>query len=129
LFISHDLHVVHYLSDHVMVMYLGEVVESGPVEDIYGNTAHPYTRALLSAVPSMDPDHRTQASPLVGDPPNPINPSGGCRFRERCTHAQAVCESQHPVLMPVAGKTEHLVACHMNNAMSTHTEANPEISV
>jgi peptide/nickel transport system ATP-binding protein len=77
----------------------------------------------------MDPDHRTQASPLVGDPPNPINPSGGCRFRERCTHAQAVCESQHPVLMPVAGKIEHLVACHMNNAMSTHTEANPEISV
>ena len=129
LFISHDLHVVHYLSDHVMVMYLGEVVESGPVEDIYGQTTHPYTRALLSAVPSMDPDHRTQASHLAGDPPNPINPAGGCRFRERCIHAQAVCEAERPVLMAVEGKVDHLVACHMNNPLSKHTEARQEFSL
>ena len=127
LFISHDLHVVHYLSDHVMVMYLGEVVETGPVEDIYGQAAHPYTRALLSAVPSMDPDHRTQASPLNGDPPNPINPPSGCRFRDRCAHAQPVCEAQTPALMVVGGNVDHRVACHMNNTLSGHPEANQEI--
>lgn len=128
LFISHDLHVVHYLSDHVMVMYLGEVVETGPVESIYGQAAHPYTRALLSAVPSMDPDNRTQAPPLIGDPPNPIDPPSGCRFRDRCPHAHPVCEAQAPVLAVVGENTHHLVACHMNNALSGHPASNQEIS-
>ncbi len=123
LFISHDLHVVHYLSDEVMVMYLGQVVESGPVERIYGHAAHPYTRALLSAIPSMDPDHRTQTPPLSGDPPNPINPPGGCRFRDRCPHAQPVCEAMAPALMPVGVDMGHLVACHMNDPRSHHPEA------
>ena len=123
LFISHDLHVVHYISDEVMVMYLGQVVEKGPVDDIYGNARHPYTRALLSAVPSMDPDNRTQHSPLAGDPPNPINPPSGCRFRERCPHAEAVCSSLIPALMPVKANQEHTVACHMNNAASGHSQA------
>jgi peptide/nickel transport system ATP-binding protein len=121
LFISHDLHVVHYISDEVMVMYLGQVVERGPVERIYSEAAHPYTRALLSAVPSMDPSHRTQKSPLTGDPPNPINPPSGCRFRDRCTFAQAVCASSTPALMPVQGHDAHIVACHMNDAQSGHT--------
>ncbi len=121
LFISHDLHVVHYISDDVMVMYLGQVVERGPVELIYSEAAHPYTRALLSAVPSMDPSHRTQKSPLTGDPPNPINPPSGCRFRERCTFAQAVCASSTPALIEVNGNSEHIVACHMNDAQSGHT--------
>ena len=128
LFISHDLHVVHYLSDHVMVMYLGEVVESGPVESIYGQAAHPYTRALLSALPSMDPDHRTQTSPLAGDPPNPINPPSGCRFRDRCLHVQPVCTANAPVLMAADGNVHHLVACHMNDSVSGHPEAGREIS-
>jgi peptide/nickel transport system ATP-binding protein len=128
LFISHDLHVVHYLSDHVLVMYLGEVVETGPVEDIYGQAAHPYTRALLSAVPSMDPDHRTQLPPLIGDPPNPIDPPDGCRFRGRCPHAHQVCETQTPPLMAVGGNPHHLVACHMNNTQSGHPNSNHEIS-
>lgn len=123
LFISHDLHVVHYISDDVMVMYLGQVVEKGPVERIYGQAAHPYTRALLSAVPSMDPSHRTQRSPLTGDPPNPINPPSGCRFRDRCPHAQAVCEAQTPALMAVNKLDTHTVACHMNDPRSGHTEA------
>jgi len=123
LFISHDLHVVHYISDEVMVMYLGQVVEKGPVDDIYGNARHPYTRALLSAVPSMDPDNRTQHSPLAGDPPNPINPPSGCRFRERCPHAEAVCSSLIPALMAVKTNQEHTVACHMNNAASGHSQA------
>jgi peptide/nickel transport system ATP-binding protein len=121
LFISHDLHVVHYISDEVMVMYLGQVVERGPVELIYSEAAHPYTRALLSAVPSMDPSHRTQQSPLTGDPPNPINPPSGCRFRDRCAFAQAVCTSTTPALMSVHGNRDHIVACHMNDAASGHT--------
>ena len=127
LFISHDLHVVHYLSDHVMVMYLGQIVETGPVDSIYGAAAHPYTRALLSAVPSMDPDNRTLVAPLAGDPPNPINPPSGCRFRDRCTHVQPVCESQAPSLMAVGGNIEHQVACHMNNVLSGHAQARQEI--
>jgi peptide/nickel transport system ATP-binding protein len=123
IFISHDLHVVHYISDEVMVMYLGQVVERGPVEAIYGQSAHPYTRALLSAVPSMDPLHRTQASPLSGDPPNPINPPEGCRFRERCEFAQSVCADTTPSLKPVNGEPSHVVACHMNDGRSGHTGA------
>jgi peptide/nickel transport system ATP-binding protein len=121
LFISHDLHVVHYISDEVMVMYLGQVVERGPVERIYSEAAHPYTRALLSAVPSMDPAHRTQKSPLTGDPPNPINPPTGCRFRDRCGFAQDVCASSTPALMSVQDDAEHIVACHMNDVLSGHT--------
>jgi peptide/nickel transport system ATP-binding protein len=123
LFISHDLHVVHYISDEVMVMYLGQVVESGPVERIFGNAAHPYTRALLSAVPSMDPARRTEVSPLSGDPPNPINPPAGCRFRERCPHARPVCEATAPQLIPIGIDTTHLAACHLNDPSSGHKEA------
>lgn len=127
LFISHDLHVVHYISDFVMVMYLGQVVETGPVERIYGQAAHPYTRALLSAVPSMDPDNRTEASPLAGDPPNPINPPSGCRFRDRCPHAHPVCASITPVLIKIVGDPAHQAACHLNDPASGHPAALSEI--
>jgi peptide/nickel transport system ATP-binding protein len=123
LFISHDLHVVHYICDEVMVMYLGQVVEIGPVEQIYGHAAHPYTHALLSAVPSMDPAHRTEQAPLVGDPPNPINPPAGCRFRERCPHAEPVCSARAPALLRRANLSDHLVACHMNDPQSGHSAA------
>ncbi len=120
LFISHDLHVVHYMCDEVMVMYLGQVVESGPVEQIYGSAAHPYTRALLSAVPTTDPAQRTERPPLAGDPPNPIDPPPGCRFRERCPHAAPVCAERSPLLVAARGLQQHLVACHMNDARSGH---------
>jgi peptide/nickel transport system ATP-binding protein len=123
LFISHDLHVVHYICDDVMVMYLGQVVEIGPVEQIYSHPAHPYTRALLSAVPSMDPAHRTEKPPLIGDPPNPINPPPGCRFRERCPHAEAVCAERAPALAPSVSLPGHLLACHMNDPQSGHSAA------
>jgi peptide/nickel transport system ATP-binding protein len=127
LFISHDLHVVHYLSDQVMVMYLGQIVEIGPVERIYGHAVHPYTRALLSAVPSMDPAQRTLASPISGDPPNPIDPPAGCRFHDRCPKAQAVCQSRAPRLMAVAHEAEHQVACHLNDPQSGHRNAAPAL--
>jgi peptide/nickel transport system ATP-binding protein len=123
LFISHDLHVVHYLSDQVMVMYLGQIVEIGPVERIYGHALHPYTQALMSAVPSMDPAHRTLASPISGDPPNPIDPPAGCRFHDRCPKAQAVCKSQAPRLMTVVANSQHQVACHLNDPQSGHRDA------
>ena len=90
-FISHDLNVVRHMSDRVMVMYLGQVAEIGPVDSLYSAPAHPYTAALLSAMPSMDPDRRTKVAPLAGDPPNPINPPSGCRFHTRCKHADSVC--------------------------------------
>ena len=122
IFISHDLHVVQYLCDRVMVMYLGQVVEVGPVQQIYSTARHPYTRALLLAVPSMDPTRRMIKPPLLGDPPNPINPPAGCRFRERCPHAEAVCASDGPVLydLPDVG---HQVACHMAIPGSGHSAA------
>jgi len=123
LFISHDLHVVHYISDRVMVMYLGQIVEIGPVASIYGDSAHPYTKALLSAVPSMDPARRTKAAPLFGDPPNPIDPPAGCRFRSRCPHAEPVCEAHAPQLRLLSGGDNHRAACHLNDPASGHPDA------
>ncbi|NDY83601.1 ABC transporter ATP-binding protein [Orrella sp. NBD-18] len=120
-FISHDLNVVRYISDRVMVMYLGEVVEIGDCEKLFSDPKHPYTRALLSSVPSMDPDHRTEKPPLTGDPPNPINPPTGCRFHTRCSHVQAVCKTTAPAL--VTNREGDGVACLMHVAGSGHTEA------
>ena len=112
LFISHDLNVVQYISDEVMVMYLGKVVEMGPVQSVYEQPAHPYTRALLASMPSMDPRRRTQAAPIVGDPPSPIDPPSGCRFRTRCMHAVAACADSEPLLR-AAGAEGHRAACHL----------------
>jgi peptide/nickel transport system ATP-binding protein len=111
IFISHDLNVVRFMSDRVMVMYLGEVAEIGPVEAIYRNPTHPYTRALLSAMPSMDPDRRTKEAPLSGDPPNPINPPSGCRFHTRCAFAEPMCASTAPPIQAMG--QGHGAACHM----------------
>jgi peptide/nickel transport system ATP-binding protein len=111
IFISHDLNVVRHMSDRVMVMYLGQVAEIGPVDALYSSPAHPYTRALLAAMPSMDPDRRTMEAPLAGDPPNPINPPPGCRFHTRCKFAQDVCAKEPPVLH-ILPQAHHLAACH-----------------
>ncbi len=120
-FISHDLNVVEFISDRVLVMYLGQVVETGPVEAIYSRPRHPYTRALLASKPTLDPDRRTVEPPLAGDPPNPIDPPSGCRFRTRCAFAVPACAEVAPALAPplpiAGGQTEaadgtHLVACH-----------------
>jgi peptide/nickel transport system ATP-binding protein len=123
MFISHDLNVVQYLSDRVMVMYLGKVVEIGDVDAIYDDPRHPYTRALLSAMPSMDPDQRTMEAPLFGDPPNPIDPPSGCRFRTRCAFAEAVCEKAEPALRAPEPRISRSVGCHMSDPASGHSRA------
>jgi peptide/nickel transport system ATP-binding protein len=120
-FISHDLNVVQYISDRVLVMYLGQVAEQGPVEAIYDRPAHPYTQALLASRPSMDPARRRTEPPLTGDPPNPINPPSGCRFRTRCPHAEAVCADRAPVAAELGGG--HEAACHMAAPGSGHSKA------
>ena len=116
LFISHDLNVVNYISDRVLVMYLGKVVEIGPADRIASGGMHPYTRALYSAMPAMDPDRRIAEPPLTGDPPNPINPPPGCRFHTRCPLAEPVCAAQEPSLLPITGAKGHAVACHLVTA-------------
>jgi peptide/nickel transport system ATP-binding protein len=122
-FISHDLNVVRYISDRVLVMYLGRVVELGPVEAIFENPRHPYTRALLASRPSNDPARRIEEPPITGDPPNPIDPPSGCRFNTRCPFAEAVCETADPVLDRWQGPHSHIAACHMLDLNSGHTKA------
>jgi peptide/nickel transport system ATP-binding protein len=112
LFISHDLHVIEYLSDRVLVMYLGQVVEVGSAEEISVHPMHPYTQALFASAPTMNPDERLDRPPLTGDPPNPINPPSGCRFRTRCPHAMAVCETAPPPLVSMGGNSRQ-VACYL----------------
>jgi peptide/nickel transport system ATP-binding protein len=124
IFISHDLNVVRYMSDRVMVMYLGQVAEIGPVDALYAAPAHPYSQALLAAMPSMDPDRRTMEAPLAGDPPNPINPPSGCRFHTRCRQADGVCSVTVPVLHALPQKG-HLASCHLHIPGSGHTGAAP----
>ena len=120
-FISHDLNVVRYMSDRVLVMYLGQVVEIGNSETLFNNPAHPYTQALLSSIPTLDPDRRTEKPPLAGDPPNPINPPAGCRFHPRCVHAQAICSQKMPELADTAHGQQ--VACWMHVSGSAHSLA------
>lgn len=121
IFISHDLHVVRYMSDRVMVMYLGQVVEIGEARTLYERPAHPYTRALLSSMPSMDPDHRTDVVPLSGDPPSPINPPAGCRFHPRCGWAAPVCGRQAPARAGLS--TQAGVSCLIYEPGSGHPMA------
>jgi len=109
--ISHDLNVIEYVSDRVLVMYLGEVVETGTAEALSQSPKHPYTQALFASAPSMDPDRRMDRLPITGDPPNAINPPSGCRFRTRCPFAMPRCAEAPPPRVPV-GAT-HEVACYL----------------
>jgi oligopeptide/dipeptide ABC transporter ATP-binding protein len=109
LFISHDLSVVEYISDRVAVMYLGEIVELAASRELYAHPLHPYTHALLSSVPSIDPTRRRRRILLQGDVPSPANPPKGCRFHPRCPLAMDVCRTDAPREIKIA---EHLVHCH-----------------
>ncbi len=111
LFISHDLSVVEHISDTIAVMYLGSIVEMGEKKKIFANPMHPYTKALLSAVPVSDPDIKMNRIILTGDIPSPANPPSGCKFRTRCQHAMPICAEREPVFK--AYEDEHQVACHL----------------
>ena len=117
LFISHDLSVVKFISDDVGVMYLGQIVERGTKSDIFKNPLHPYTEALLNAVPSFDPEVNRQRKRVLleGDIPSPANPPAGCRFHTRCPHCQYICREQAPETREI--EPEHFVSCHMVNGV------------
>jgi oligopeptide transport system ATP-binding protein len=118
LFISHDLSVVQYISDRVAVMYLGEIVETAASSQLYGQPLHPYTQALLSAIPTMDPSNRRKRILLEGDVPSPINPPSGCRFHPRCPLAMDVCKTTVPKELDFAG---HKIRCHAVEQLASGT--------
>ena len=112
LFISHDLGVVHYMSDRIGVMYLGHIVEVGTRDDIFLRPRHPYSRVLLSSLPSIDPDRPANRMVLEGDPPTPVDPPPGCPFAPRCPDVQDICTREKPPLIPRGQNQAHLTACH-----------------
>jgi peptide/nickel transport system ATP-binding protein len=110
LFVSHDLSVVEHISDRVAVMYLGGIVEIAPAQRVYAAPRHPYTEALLSAIPKANPDQQSRRIILQGDVPNPANPPAGCTFHPRCRFAQEICKTEKPPLVEV--EAGHQAACH-----------------
>lgn len=113
--IAHDLAVVEHICDRIAVMYLGRIVEMAPYKDLYTNPLHPYTEALMSAVPIPDPEKKRKKIILQGDVPSPIHPPAGCHFHPRCVHKQDVCEKVKPVMLDIG--EDRSVACHLRNDM------------
>jgi peptide/nickel transport system ATP-binding protein len=109
LFITHDLAIAKYISDRIAIMYLGKIVELGDKQTIFSNPMHPYTQALLLAIPVPDPERKRKTVELIGDVPSAINIPSGCRFRTRCRYAEEACKEKEPELIPVS--PDHYVAC------------------
>lgn len=116
LFIAHDLSVVKHISNRVAVMYLGKIVETAASEVLFLDPKHPYTEALMSAVPIPKPDHNVEEIILAGDVPSPVNPPSGCYFHPRCRYAQTACEEEAPIYRDLGG--EHFVACHFADSLN-----------
>ena len=110
MFIAHDLAVVKNVSDRVAVMYLGKICEVAPPDELYYRPSHPYTAALLSAIPLPDPEVVPDTADIAGDLPSPIDPPSGCRFRTRCSRATERCAAEEPVVRQIGD--DHYVACH-----------------
>ena len=116
IFISHDMSVIEYISDRIVVMYLGKIMEISDAEALYKKPVHPYTQALLSAIPVADIDHQKERILLEGDVPSPINIPSGCRFHTRCQHCQQICKEKEPELKTyIEDGKEHMVACHFSD--------------
>ncbi len=128
-FITHDLSVVEYISDRIAVMYLGKIVELSSTDQLYKYPIHPYTQALLSAIPVADVNHKKKRILLEGDVPSPINPPSGCHFHGRCTQCQQICKEKQPPLNEfiIDGK-QHLVACHFANEIYEKFKKGEEIA-
>jgi peptide/nickel transport system ATP-binding protein len=116
LFIAHDLSVIKHISNRVAVMYLGKIVELVKTEELFSNPKHPYTEALMSAVPAPDPDYHVQEIILTGDVPSPVNPPSGCYFHPRCRYAREICKTEPPVYRELGG--EHFVTCHFADSLN-----------
>ncbi len=115
LFIAHDLSVVEHISDRIIVMYLGRIVEMADREELFGNLLHPYTEALISAIPEADPKKKMNTIFLDGEIPNPMNPPSGCHFHPRCKYAKEICRNEIPELKKIGG---HMVSCHRANELN-----------
>lgn len=127
IFITHNLSVVEYISDRIAVMYLGRIVELSSTEQIFDHTMHPYTEALLSAIPVVDPDNKRSRIVLEGDVPNPVHPPEGCHFHPRCKKCMEICKHQKPVLKRhIIDGEEHFCACHLYDDTSAAAPAKKE---
>ncbi|WP_372589451.1 ABC transporter ATP-binding protein [Fervidobacterium pennivorans subsp. shakshaketiis] len=115
LFISHDLSLIKYISSRVVVMYLGKVVETAPKKELFDEPLHPYTKALMSAIPVPNPEYKKQRIILQGDVPSPVNPPSGCPFHPRCPVAKPICSKEKPELREI--KPDHFVACHFPGSL------------